>query len=256
MAIPQIDAYRKERFAGPVGETTRTFDVYVRGAGPPIVMMQELPGIGQEALRFADKLVAAGFEVWLPHLFGPIGRTSMAGNMIRVLCMQREFQLFSRHKSSAVVDWMRALCVHVRDARKVKGVGVIGMCLTGNFALAMIADDAVLAAVAAQPSLPRDQDALHLSDAEVAASRAAIDAKGAMRAYRFEGDALCTGVRFAAIAAAFNDDPGNTERRVVLRTLPGADHSVFTRHFVDDGTGSTARALAEILAYFGERLGC
>ena len=251
MTVPQIGAFRKERFAGPVGDTTRRFDVYVRGAGPPIVVMQELPGIGQQVLLFADKLVNAGFEVWLPHMFGPLGKISMAGNAVRVLCMRREFQLFSKHKSSAAVDWMRALCRHVRDARGAKGVGCVGMCLTGNFALAMIADDAVLAAVASQPSLPlRDETAIHMSDAEVAASRAAIDVKGPMRAYRFEADAMCTGVRFAAIDKAFNDGA----QRVILRTLPGADHSVFARDFVDDGTGPTAQALAEIIGYFGERL--
>ena len=251
MSVPQIGAFRKERFTGPVGDTTRRFDVYVRGAGPPIVVMQELPGIGQQVLLLADKLVNAGFEVWLPHMFGPLGKISMTGNAVRVLCMQREFQLFSKHKSSAAVDWMRALCRHVRDVRGAKGVGCVGMCLTGNFALAMIADDAVLAAVASQPSLPlRDATAIHMSDAEIAASRAAIDAKGPMRAYRFEGDPMCTGVRFAAIGKAFNDG----RERVVLRTLKGADHSVFARDFVDDGTGQTAQALAEIIAYFGERL--
>lgn len=251
MSVPQIGAFRKERFTGPLNGSSRRFDVYVRGAGPPVVIMQELPGIGQETLLFADKLVGAGFEVWLPHLFGPLGRTSMGGNLVRVLCMQREFQIFAKHKSSAAVEWMRALCRHVRDVRGVKGVGCVGMCLTGNFALAMIADEAVLAAVASQPSLPvRDETALHMSDAEVAASRTAIDAKGPMRAYRFADDPLCTAARFDTIAKAFNDD----RERVILRALPGGGHSVFARDFVDDETGPTAQALKEIIAYFGERL--
>ena len=34
------------------------------------------------------------------------------------------------------------------------GVGVVGMCFTGNFALAMAVDDVVLAPVLSQPSLP------------------------------------------------------------------------------------------------------
>ena len=59
------------------------------------MIIQELPGIGPETLRLADEFVAAGFTVVLPHLFGPLGKTDLAGNMLRVLCMRREFRLFA-----------------------------------------------------------------------------------------------------------------------------------------------------------------
>jgi len=52
--------------------------------GAPVVLIQELPGIGVETLRLADELVAAGFPVVTPHLFGPIGRTQMLRNLVRV----------------------------------------------------------------------------------------------------------------------------------------------------------------------------
>lgn len=250
MSIPQISAYAKERFTGPLGDGTRAFNVYARGSGPPVVLIQELPGIGQETLRFADDLVRAGFEVWLVHLFGPIGKTS-ALNFVRVLCMRREFDLFAKQKASPIADWLRALCRHVRDVRAVKGVGVIGMCLTGNFAMALMADDAVLAAVASQPSLPVDDNThIQMSPAEIAASRAGIDAKGAMRAWRFETDAYCTAERFDAIGRAFNDD----RERVTMKVIPGAGHAVFTRHFVRDENGPTEDALRDLIGYFRERL--
>ena len=96
----------------------------------------------------------AAFRVVLPHLFGPLGRTSMLGNMVRVMCMRREFKLFEKNGTSPVVDWLRALCNDLCQLHGLRGVGVIGMCLTGNFAISMMADDRVLAGVASQPSMP------------------------------------------------------------------------------------------------------
>ena len=251
MTDAPLSTFEKVSFTAPLAGEPRTFDVFRRGAGPPVVLIQELPGIGPETLAFADRLVTAGFEAWLPHLFGPLGRTSSL-NLVRVLCMRRAFQLFAKHRTDAIVGWLRALCADVKSQTGAPGVGVIGMCLTGGFALAMIADDAVLAAAASQPSLPiTDQSALKLSDAEIDASRAALDAKGAMLAFRFEGDRLCTASRFAAIDAAFNDDDAP---RVELHTLPGDGHAVFTLHFVDDGTGPTARAFKGLVANFHARL--
>ncbi|MBS0384304.1 MAG: dienelactone hydrolase family protein, partial [Proteobacteria bacterium] len=153
--------------------------------------------------------------------------------------------------SSAIVDWMRALCRHVAESRKIDRVGVIGMCLSGNFAMTLIAEPNVWAAVASQPSLPaRDQSALHMSPAEIAASRAALDAKGAMRAYRFKDDPLCKAAKFEAIDGAFNDGAV----RVILNVLPGSGHSVFTGHYDDTRGSPTAEALHEVIGYLRARL--
>lgn len=245
-----MDGFARRRFTGPVGGTAKTFDVYTLGAGPPVIVMQELPGIGAKFLDFCRKLADAGFEVWIPHWFGPLGRTTPT-NLLRVFCMRREFQLFAKNKSSAIVDWMRALTAHVAKTRDAPKVGVIGMCLSGNFAMTLIADQRVWAAVASQPSLPaRAEGFTHMSADEIAASRAAIDAKGAMRAYRFQGDPLCDDARFAAIDRAFNDD----NVRVVLNVLPGDGHSVFAGHY-DDTSGSPTRcALDEVLSYLRQQL--
>ena len=228
-----------------------THDVYRKGEGPVVVLIQELPGIGRATLALADQLEEAGFSVVLPHLFGPLGRVSMLGNLGRVFCMRKEFALFSKGGTSPVVAWLRALCEQLRVERGVPGVGVIGMCLTGNFALALMADDSVLAAVASQPSLPlQSQSALHLSDEDVVTIRRRLDEVGPMLALRFEGDRFCAPERFAAIDRAFNDDA----ERVRLRTMPGRGHSVLTLDFVDEAGHPTRQAMEEVLDYFGERL--
>jgi dienelactone hydrolase len=251
MAPTPISAYAKDRFTGPVGAHEATFDVYRRGAGPAIVLMQEMPGIGQEVLALCDRLVDAGFEVRLPHWFGPIGRTDLAGNFGRVLCMRREFDMLARDRSSPIVDWMRALCRHIGEETGRSRIGVMGMCLSGNFALALIAEANVWAAVASQPSLPvLRHDAVHMAPGEIAAARAAIDAKGSARAWRFAGDKICTAARFDAIARSFDDG----KVRVITRTLAGRGHSVFALDYDATPGTPTAEAMAELIAYFKDRL--
>lgn len=253
MEASQIDAYTKEQFTAPLGnQKDATFDVYVRGQGAPVVVIQELPGIGQETLRLADKLITAGFQVWLPHLFGPIGKISMLGNSVRVLCMRREFTAFAADKTSPIVDWLKALCRHAKDKTGAKGVGTIGMCLTGNFAISLMVDDAVLAGVASQPSMPLfNQNALHMSSQDVQEIKAALDVKGAAHAFRFEEDKLCQAAKFDLLEKTFNEDG---TKRLEMTTLPGPGHSVFTLDFVDEQGHPTSNALQNVIAYFDEKL--
>jgi dienelactone hydrolase len=248
-----ISTFRKSTFAASNGEGhIISHDIYQRGEGPPIVLIQELPGIGTETLRLADRLIDSGFEVVLPHLFGPLEKTNMVGNLARVFCMRREFRLFESNKSSPIVDWLKALCADVRASRGVPGVGVIGMCLTGNFAISLMGDDSVLAAVAAQPAMPlHKQDALHMSEQEVAATKRGIEQSAPMHAFRFAGDKMCSAEKFNAIVGEFNSDG---QERVVLTTLPGEGHSVFTLDFVDDEGHPTRQALDSILEYFTSQL--
>lgn len=227
-------------------------DIFHRGSGAPVVLIQELPGIGQETLALADRLVSAGFEVIMPHLFGPIGRTSMGGNLGRVLCLRKEFSVLAANRSSPIVDWLRLLCRDVCQSRGVKGLGVIGMCLTGNFAISLIADDYVLAAVASQPAMPFfNQGALHMSAEDVAEVRTALDDKGAMQLLRFEDDPLCTSEKSECIHKAFNNEGA---MRVEEITLPGKGHSVLTLDFVDEEGHPTRAALERVLAYFKRQL--
>ncbi len=254
MSAPtQIDAYERFEFTAPLSQGgDYTAPVYRRGTGPVVMVMQELPGIGQEALAFADRLEAEGYTVALPHWFGPIGRTSMLGNTVRLLCMRRLFALFAKDHSSPVVGWLMALARRLRDDSGRSGIGVVGMCLSGNFALSLLADDSVLAAVASQPSMPiAAQDALHMSDADVAVIKERLDGIGPAQAYRFTEDPLCRAAKFDALNAAFNGD--GTER-VTLTALPGPGHSVFTGHFVDEAGHPTHKALQSVLTYFETRL--
>ena len=252
MAPTQISEYDKSHFTAPIGGKDSRFDTYTRGEGPPVIVIQELPGIGQETLHLADELVAAGFTVTLPHLFGPLGKVSMAGNPIRVLCMRREFALFAAGRTSPIVSWLAALARSLKDASGYPGVGTIGMCLTGNFAISLMADEAVLAGVAAQPSMPFfNQKGLHMSEGDVAAIKDRLDTVGPMHAYRFEKDAICQAAKFEALDDAFNADG----ERIKLTTLPGPGHSVFTLHFVDEEGHPTRAALDETIGYFRERLG-
>ena len=126
------------------------------------------------------------------------------------------------------------------------------MCLTGNFAISLIADDSVIAAVASQPAMPFfNQGALHMSAEDVTDVRDALDAKGAMQVLRFEGDPLCTSEKSECIHKAFNDDGA---KRINEITLPGKGHSVLTLDFVDEEGHPTRAALERVLAYFKRQL--
>ena len=248
-----MNGYEKRSFTAPIrGDRSVTHDVYEKGEGPPVVVIQELPGIGPETLTLADRLVEAGHTVILPHLFGPLGRVSFAGNIARVMCMRREFRLFASNQSSPIVDWLRSLCVDVKDRTGAAGVGAIGMCLTGNFAISLIADDSVLAAVASQPSMPLfKQSALHMSHDEIEQSKGRLDDVGPMLAFRIAGDSICKAEKFTVLNEMFN---GDGRERIRLETLPGKGHSVLTLDFVDDDGHPTHLALQSILGYFRERL--
>lgn len=247
-----MNAFEKSVFTtNAVDGAPLEHDVYSKGEGPIILIIQELPGIGLETLRLADKLTDAGFRVVIPHLFGPLGKLSVAGNIARVFCMRREFTLFSAKKTSPVVKWLGALCQDLKQQYNVDGIGVIGMCLTGNFAISLMANDAVLAAVSSQPSLPLLQSkALHMSARDVADVRTGLDEKGAMLAFRFAGDKLCTAAKFDALDSAFNGD----RERIKLTHLEGNKHSVLTVHFIDKTGSPTDLALQEVLGYFADRL--
>ncbi len=250
----QISAYQKSSFSASIIRTgyTITHDVYARGAGKILVLIQELPGIGQETLALADKFVDREYKVILPHLFGPIGKTSVGANLVRVFCMRKEFKVFAKNESSPIVDWLKALCAKMKADHQVNGVAVIGMCLTGNFAISLMAADAVLAGFASQPSMPfGKQAALHLSEGDVEVIKNKLDNIGPMHCGRFEGDKLCTATKFDLIQRKFNTDG---KERIKFHTLPGKGHSILTLDFVDEAGHPTTNALKEVMDYFDSQL--
>ena len=232
--ITQITSYDKESFSFKMRNGhVATHDVYFQGEGEKmVVIIQELPGIGQETLALADRFVARGYQVVIPHLFGPLGKTAVGGNLWRVFCMRREFRLFAKNESSPVVDFLSALCSEIKTRNQVKGVAVIGMCLTGNFAISLMANEDVLAGFASQPSMALfSQESLHMSDREIIKVKENIDKLGVpMHCGSFEKDRMCSKEKIQLIDRTFNEAD---HKRVVFHQLPGKKHAILTLDFVD-----------------------
>jgi dienelactone hydrolase len=242
-----------------LGTTKR---VYVAGTGPAVIVMSEMPGIYSLVAGFARRVRDAGFTVWMPHLFGVDGRALSWGygisSMIRG-CISREFRAFAANASSPVIDWLRALAAHAHPLCGGKGVGAIGMCFTGNFALSMMVEPAVAAPVLCQPSLPIGQKGgMHIAPDELATVKARMERDDlTVLAYRFAGDAFCRAQRFKAYEDALGD-------RFVGRVLPDScanpdspmsnPHSVVTSHLIDREGEPTRQAVDEILGFFATRL--
>jgi len=241
-----------------LGETKR---VFVSGRGPAVIVMAEMPGIYAHVVRFARFVRDAGFTVWMPALFGtqggPVRMPGAAATMVRA-CVSREFRAFAANESSPVTRWLRALAAHAHPLCGGRGVGAIGMCFTGNFALSMMLEPAMLAPVLAQPSLPLFQSGgMHIAPDELAAVKARMEREDlTVLAYRFEGDGFCKAERFAAYEAALGD---RFQGRVLpdecaLQGTPVRPHSVVTLHLIDRAGEPTRAAVDEILDFFATRL--
>lgn len=252
--ITQIDKYDKTHFSATMRNgKVAVHDVYTLGSGNKlVVIIQELPGIGQETLSLADEFVTKGYTVVLPHLFGPIGKTAVLGNFARVLCMRKEFKIFAKNQSSPVVDFLSQLCSFLKVKHNVKGVAVIGMCLTGNFAISLMANEDVLAGFASQPSLAiLSRASLHMSDEEIVQIKKNIDRVGAVHCGRFAKDPMCTHHKIEIMDKTFNQEG---KERIIFHELPGKGHSILTLDFVDQEGHPTRATLNEVMHYFDEQL--
>jgi dienelactone hydrolase len=251
--ITQIDAYQKESFTSTLrnGKVV-TNDVYTQGTGSKVVILiQELPGIGQETLALADRFVREGYTVVLPHLFGKIGKTATGTNALKVLfCMRRQFKSLARNESSPIVDFLSDLCTATKEKHQVQGVAVIGMCITGNFVISLMANEAVLAGFASQPSLPFKRKGLHMSTGEITTVKNRLDEVGPMHCARFKGDTTCPASRFDLYRKTFNSD----KERIILHELPGDGHAILTLDFVDEDGHATKDALNDVITYFDSQL--
>jgi dienelactone hydrolase len=247
--------------------------VCVGGKGPAVIVMTEMPGISPQVARFARWVRDAGFTVYMPSLFGTDGAVPTAEEgeaIMRRACISAEFRAFANkkgtNKSSPITLWLRALARLAHAQCGGPGVGAVGMCFTGNFALTMMLEASVLAPVLCQPSLPFDDPAaLEIAPDELAAVRHRLDKENlTVLAYRFEGDKFCKAERFAAYSQALG-------QRFVARVLPDSaanqaglnpffehvvatPHSVVTAHLVDEAGQPTLAARDEILAFFAQRL--
>ncbi|MEO1262880.1 MAG: dienelactone hydrolase family protein [Bacteroidota bacterium] len=230
-----------------------THMVYTLGNSKKIViLMQELPGINQPALALADRLVAKGFTVVIPHLFGRRGENDPVRNSHEVFCMKKEFYLFARNESSPIVDFLAQLCQAIKEKHQVKGVAVIGMCLTGNFAITLMASEAVLAGFASQPSMPIfGQRALHMSQGEIEKVKEKLDRVGPMHCGRFKRDFICRNRKFKSIKKTFNTE---NKERITCHTLKGFGHSILGKGYKEQDDHPTKQLFNTITKYFEEQL--
>lgn len=251
----------------PFVHAGREVPVYRRGtAGPAVIVIHEIPGITPEVARFARWVSDAGFRVALPSLFGDPGRPKTPGYLVGQIaraCISAEFAVLARHASSPVTDLLRALAREEHTACGGRGVGAIGMCLTGNFALAMAVDPWLQAPVLSQPSLPFaitpcHARALHVSPEALAMVQARVRDDGLkVLGLRFSHDLTSPAARFETLRVALGDGFEGHELDSSLGNPHGHApwaHSVLTNDLTDDPRGPTRKALARVTEFLAERI--
>ncbi len=243
----------------------KTRAVYRMGAGPAVIVMAEVPGITPKVADFARKVAGLGCTAVMPHLFGrpgePPSKEAIAKTMGPV-CISREFTVLATRRTSPVIAWLRELARQEHGRCGGPGVGAVGMCLTGGFALAMMVDDAVVAPVLSQPSLPfpvsrRHRADLGISDSDLTRVKERVADGTCVLGLRFSHDPFCFAERFDRLRAELGDgfvaveidsSPGNPFGH------PRQAHSVLTEH-LDDRPGTPTRAaLDTVLDFFTDRL--
>jgi dienelactone hydrolase len=266
MTFPTNDDHRK-----PFSAHDITHDVLAAGQGPGVLLMHELPGVTPECLELATHVMAAGYRVYLPILFGKVGeRLSRTAIGLRAagLCLRGEFACLAGHRNSPITPWLRALASRIYDDTKAhgRGIGVIGMCLTGNVVLSLMIDRHVLVPVMCHPSLPFElpglpgaasrRAAAGVCPADLSAAAAAAQERPLL-AFRFETDALCPPDRLRTIGNELKDglhlrtvptgpsQPGN---------IPDGSHSMLTGAYRHEIGHPTRVALDDILERFNAEL--
>jgi dienelactone hydrolase len=244
---------------------TRT--VFRRGKGPAVIVIHEIPGLHPLVVRLADRIAEAGMTVYLPSLFGepcrPFSTQYQLKSIATVLCIRREFTVWATDKSSPIVEWLRALARRAHAECGGKGVGAIGLCLTGGFALAMMTEPTVIAPVLGEPSLPvaissTRRRAIDASPEEMACVRRRLaDENLSMIGLRFRGDPFVPDERFDMLRREFGDrfEAIELDPKDANPEGPNPAHSVLTLHLKDDDPkGPTRQAEARVIAFFRERL--
>jgi len=240
-------------------------DIYRLGSGPAVLVIAEIPGITPKVAEFGRKVAAIGCTAVLPHLFGEPGGEASGSAMFKSIgpaCISREFSALALKRTSPVTVWLRALAAREHERCGGPGVGVVGMCFTGGFALAMMVDDTVVAPVLSQPSLPFPLSKKHkadigISDADLAKVKARVAEGACLMGVRFTNDPFCFPERFETLRRELGDgfigveldsSEGNPYGH------PKNAHSVLTEH-LDDREGTPTRAaLDQVLDFFRERL--
>jgi dienelactone hydrolase len=222
-----------------------TYPTYRQGSGPGVVVIHEVPAITPKVEAFGQEVVDAGFTVVMPSLFGTPGTPGTAPNALKALarvCVRKEFTVLATGKSSPVVTWLRALAAELHAEVGGPGVGAVGMCFSGGFALAMAVDPHTTAPVLSQPSLPFSLPFtgggadLGLSPADLQAVK---DNGCPVMGLRYTGDPA-VGSRFDTLRRELGD-------RFIAVEFPGRKHSVLTEHRQQEGVDRVLGFLTEQL---------
>lgn len=208
-----------------------TRDTYRRGSGPGVIVVHEVPGITPKVTKFADEVVEAGFTVVMPSLVGTPGKEFSNGyamSSLTKVCISKEFSALAMNKTSPIIAWLRALGRNLHHEVGGKGIGALGMCFSGGFALGMMIDDHMVAPVLSQPSMPfpigkKRAASLHLSADDERAVQISAAAGCEVLGLRYTGDRL-VGDRFATL----RDLIGDKFVAIELPSTKKTDHSVLT----------------------------
>jgi len=259
---PALDGYTHSTFSSE----GKTRDLYRIGSGPAVIVIAEIPGITPRVAEFGRKVAAIGCTAVLPRLFGEPGRPPSALYALQSIgpaCVSKEFAALATGKTSPVTSWLRALATQAHAECGGPGVGVIGMCFTGGFALAMMVDPIVLAPVLSQPSLPfplskKHKRDLGISDRDLARVKDRCEQEDiCVLGLRFTGDRAVPAERFQRLrqelgdhfmAVELDSSPANPHGH------PKMAHSVVTEHLQDREGTPTRAALDQVLQLFRDKL--
>ncbi|HEY4396752.1 MAG TPA: dienelactone hydrolase family protein [Acidimicrobiia bacterium] len=239
--------------------------VFRAGTGPAVIVIHEVPGLHPEAIAFGRRVVDAGFTVYMPSLFGTPGKPFGWGYTMRSIagaCVAREFVTMASDRTSPIIGWLRRLAADAHAECGGPGVGAVGMCFTGGFALGMMVDETMLAPVLSQPSLPfsvgkERRASVGISDADFDRVKERAAQGACLMGLRFSADPAVPGERFdtlrrelgdAFIAVEIDSSRGNPHG------IKRRAHSVLTLDLVDEPGHPTRAALEQVLAFLRERL--
>jgi dienelactone hydrolase len=269
VAVDPLDDFEETTFT----HEGNTKTIYRKGNGPAVIVIAEIPGITPDVADFARRVVDLGCTAVMPVLFGTPGRNGMKANgkpdmglMLSVtprLCVSREFRALARGRTEPISGWLRALARHEHERCGGPGVGVVGMCFTGGFALGMSVDASVLAPVLSQPAMTigftkKAKADVHLSSEDMTElKRRCADEDLCVLGLRFTNDRMSPGDKFATLRRELGDafvgieidsSPGNPHG------LKQSAHSVLTEELVDEPGHPTRDALDQVLDLFRDRL--
>lgn len=237
----------------PMTFSDRTRDVLVaKTGGRPVIVMHELFGLTPTVVTFARLLNAEGFKIYMPVLFGRSNPndTKWLGAMP---CVAYEFRVLTNNGPGPWADWIRDLASRAfKENPGGKGVGVIGLCLTGNLALSAAMNPHVTAPVMSEPSLPLCRaGGLHVSPEELAAVQMRVAKEElVIRGYRFQLDRLCKQASFDELDKAF----GNGFQGTTIPTNNKKLHSVFTEHLYDANNQFRHGELQTLISFLQARI--